>query len=263
MLTQEQRATFEERGVLELRGAVDARVATDLRERVLAFVAERRLEPSGGEAFRAIHAAATAPLMKTLDFEKVWGSAVLAVIDDLLGPGRWHRPKSAGQLLALYYPVAGATWRLPHASWHLDYMAPGAARRLPGVQIFLCVDRIEPRAGATLMACGSHRLIDALRRRNGPAWPGRSAEARKQLQREVPWLRALWSRERDGDAERIATFMERETTFDGVDLRVIEATGDPGDVFVMHPWMLHAASPNCGARARMGLTERIHTLGEA
>jgi ectoine hydroxylase-related dioxygenase (phytanoyl-CoA dioxygenase family) len=263
VLTRSQRTTFEERGVLELRGAVEARVATDLRERVQAFVAERRLEPSGVGVFRAIHAAATAPLMKTLDFEKVWGSAVLAVIDDLLGPGRWQRPKHAGQLLALYSPHAGATWRLPHASWHLDYMAPGAARTLPGVQVFLCVDRIEPRAGATLMACGSHRLIDALRRRNGPAWPGRSADVRKQLQREVPWLRALWSPEGDGDPSRTATFMERETTFDGVDLRVIAAAGDPGDVFVMHPWMLHAASPNCGARPRMGLTERIHRLGEA
>ncbi len=257
MLTAEQRTLFEERGVLELRGAVDPRVVADLRERLLAFVAARKLAPSGSESSHTIHPSATAPVVKALSFEQLWGAAVLEVIDDLLGPGRWHLPKQAGQVLALAYP-SGATWRLPHATWHLDYMAPGAARSLPGVQLFLCVDRIEPRAGATLMASGSHRLIDAIRRRNGPAWPGRSAEVRKQLQREVPWLRELWSRSTDVD--RVARFMERATSFDGVELRVIEATGEPGDVIAMHPWMLHAASPNHGTRPRMGLTERIRTL---
>jgi hypothetical protein len=26
----------------------------------------------------------------------------------------------------------------------------------------------------------------------------------------------------------------------------------------MHPWMVHNLSPNCGARPRLVLTERIH-----
>lgn len=111
------------------------------------------------------------------------------------------------------------------------------------------------------MAAGSHRLIDALRRRSGPDWHGRSGEVRKQLRHEVPWLRELWSR--SDDADRTARFMERTELHDGVSLRVVEATGDAGDVMVMHPWLLHAVSPNCGARPRIALTERIHESDRA
>ena len=34
-------------------------------------------------------------------------------------------------------------------------------------------------------------------------------------------------------------------------------TGEPGDVWLMHPWMLHAPSANCSERPRMVLTERV------
>ena len=40
-------------------------------------------------------------------------------------------------------------------------------------------------------------------------------------------------------------------------LQVVELTGEPGDVWLMHPWMLHAPSANCSERPRMVLTERI------
>ncbi len=243
MLTGEQRTTFEERGVLALRGAVDPSAAAELRERVLAFIAERKLVARASEWGPMILPSATAPLVKTLGFEETWGARARGAIDDLLGPGRWRVPESAGQLLFVIHPSPGATWHLPHGTWHLDYMAPGSARGIPGVQVFLLLDRVESRAGA-------------LRRRNGPAWPGRSADVRKQLRREVPWLRELWSP--SPDADRPARFMERATVFDGVSLRVVEATGEAGDVIVMHPWMLHAVSPNCGARPRIALTERIH-----
>ncbi len=51
--------------------------------------------------------------------------------------------------------------------------------------------------------------------------------------------------------------MEHATAFDGVSLQVVELTGEPGDVFVTHPWLLHAPSANCGELPRMVLTERI------
>jgi hypothetical protein len=132
-------------------------------------------------------------------------------------------------------------------------MAPGALATLPGVQLFVCLDRVEPRAGATVVACGTHRRIDALRRRKGPSWPGRSADVREALKREVPWVRELCSLRAGEDRE--ARFMRS----DG-ELQVVELTGEPGDVWVMHPWILHAPAPNCGARPRMVLTERIRSV---
>lgn len=155
MLTAEQRAGFEGRGFVRLPGAVDACVASSLHERVHAFLAERGLVPDSPEPGFSVTSSVTAAVVEALGFEEVWGTRVVEVIDEILGPGTWHRPKHSGQLLALAYPVRGAVWLLPHKVWHLDYPAPGALRRLPGLQLFLCVDRIDSRGGATLAIAAS------------------------------------------------------------------------------------------------------------
>ena len=51
-------------------------------------------------------------------------------------------------------------------------------------------------------------------------------------------------------ADRIAAFMERETFVEGVPLRVIELTGEPGDMVFCHPVMVHCVAPNRGERPR-------------
>jgi hypothetical protein len=255
VLTPQQQQRFEEQGFLRLPGAVDGAVAAGLRERVRDFLAARRLVPAAPGPLFAVHAGKTAPLVKALGFGETWGPKLLEAVDDLLGPGAWQLPRHAGQLLAISFPNEGREWRLPHKSWHLDYPAPTSLRRSPGVQIFLCVDRVEPRGGATLVASGIHRLVDALRRRCEADWPGRSGQVRRLLQGEVPWLGALLS-ERAGE-DRAARFLAESTLWNGVPLRVAPLTGEPGDVLAVHPWLLHAASPNCGTRPRLVLTERI------
>jgi hypothetical protein len=51
-------------------------------------------------------------------------------------------------------------------------------------------------------------------------------------------------------ADRIAAFMDRETLVDGVPLRVVELTGEPGDMVFCHPVMVHCVAPNRGTRPR-------------
>jgi hypothetical protein len=86
----------------------------------------------------------------------------------------------------------------------------------------------------------------------------RSAEVRKVLRAEVPWFRELCSV--GGGENRISRFLAEATENRGVSLQVVELVGEPGDVYVMHPWMPHNVSPNCGVRPRMAMTERIqHT----
>jgi len=256
VLSPAQRATFEERGLLRLPASVDGRVVGALRERILAHLRARKLVPDPCPPGFAVTPSLTASVVNAHGFEEIWGASVPELLDALLGAGAWHRPKHAGQLLAVTFP-AGTSWQLPHKVWHLDYTAPGALRALPGIQLFLCVDRVAPHAGGTLVVTGTHRLIDALRHREGPAWPGRSAEVRRRLRLEVPWLRELGSL-REGE-DREARFMERPTRCEGAALQVVELCGEPGDVYAMHPWLLHAPSTNCGELPRMVLTERIRT----
>lgn len=255
MLSAEHRKTFDERGIVRLPGTVDAGLAATLRDEVFAWIAARGLAPESPPPGFTINPSQLASVANAHGFEEIWGAGVLSAVDELLGAGAWHAPKHAGQLLSMPYPRRGATWELPHKTWHLDYPAPGAARDIPGVQLFLCVDRVEPRAGGTLVAAGTPRLIDAIRRRAGPEWSGRSADVRRALSREVPWFRELCSL-RPGE-DRVARFVDEASVFDGVSLQVVELSGEPGDVFLMHPWMVHNLSPNCGERPRLVLTERI------
>jgi ectoine hydroxylase-related dioxygenase (phytanoyl-CoA dioxygenase family) len=256
VLSQAQRAEFEERGLLRLPGLVDARVVGALRDRILEHLCERGLVPDPVPSGFIVHPSRTASVARAHGFEEVWGAAVLELLDEMLGRARWQRPKWAGQVLALTFPRHGAVWSVAEKSWHLDYMAPSALRSMPGLQLFLCLDSVERHAGGTLVACGTHRLIDALRRRQGPGWPGRSADVRGRIQAAVPWLRELTTLRANEDRE--ARFMGAPTLHEGIPLQVVELAGEPGDVFAMHPWLLHTAAPNCGARPRMVLTERLH-----
>jgi hypothetical protein len=255
VLSAAQQASFEERGLLHLPGLVPAPRVAALRERILAYFDAHGLVPSSVPPGFAVRPSRTAGLVKALGFAETWTPRVPRLLDSLLGEGAWRMPRCAGQLLAVTYPLPEGVWRLPHQVWHLDYMAPGAVRTLPGSQVFLCVDRVAPRAGGTLVACGTHRLIDALRLRAGPEWPGRSAEVRKRLRAETPWFRALCSLRAGEDRE--ARFMARA---DEAGLQVVELAGEAGDVFVMHPWLLHAPSENQGAAPRLVLTERVRSV---
>ena len=51
-------------------------------------------------------------------------------------------------------------------------------------------------------------------------------------------------------ADRIAAFMDGETVVDGVPLRVVELTGEPGDMVFCHPAMVHCRAPNRGTYPR-------------
>ena len=63
-------------------------------------------------------------------------------------------------------------------------------------------------------------------------------------------------RERDPD-DRIARYLGAETSIDGVPLRVVELTGEPGDIVIMHCDTFHAVAPNRSSAPRMTLTEMI------
>jgi len=42
---------------------------------------------------------------------------------------------------------------------------------------------------------------------------------------------------------------------EGIRVRVVEATGNAGDVCLMHPWMLHNIAMNCSDRPRFMMTQ--------
>ncbi len=55
--------------------------------------------------------------------------------------------------------------------------------------------------------------------------------------------------------------MNRSTTVGGVELRVVEMTGEPGDVYLVHPLILHAPATNCLAVPRIVLLSFVYRNG--
>jgi ectoine hydroxylase-related dioxygenase (phytanoyl-CoA dioxygenase family) len=246
--TSDLRRDFDERGLAVVRGAVEASAVGEMSARIWALLERRRVPRAGAlvtaSRFRSVAEAGT--------FRPLLAPAVRAALDDVLGAGRWRTPQRIGQVL-LHFPNA-ARWELPSRSWHLDHRAPGDAEALPALQVFLVVDPVAPGGGGTLAIEGTHRCIDRVRRLRGPGFAGSSGQLRSAL-REVPWLRELWT-VRD-DEDRAARFVGVRHEHEGIGLRVVEMTGEPGDVFVMHPWLVHAGSPNATDRARVMVTERF------
>lgn len=259
MLTPEQRTQFEQEGFVKLPAAVDPELVAEMRDavwkRAAAVVGVHRDRP---ETWKRVSPRYVRSISKAGGFDAMCSPALRAALDELLGPDGWSKPRQAGQLL-MNEPSPGE-WDVPHKQWHFDFAAPSAAERLPGAQAFVFLDRVEPRGGGTLAIAGIHRLVEQVRRAAGPRYEGRSAELRRDLKRVVPWLRALTTL-RSGE-DRVARFMT-PSDCDGVELRVVEFCGEPGDAVLMHCWLMHAGAPNRGTQPRIVLTERFRRSGSA
>jgi ectoine hydroxylase-related dioxygenase (phytanoyl-CoA dioxygenase family) len=176
---------------------------------------------------------------------------VRTVLDDLMGPGRWAEPAHWGQPLVCF-PTA-APWTLPHRSWHLDGPCEAASRRAMVGRLFLILGPLAPQGGGTVVATGSHRLVEALADAAGETV--HSGEMRQRLAALDPWFAELMTASGAGD--RAGRFMAEPTEVAGVSLRVEEMTGEPGDLYLMHPRALHAGAPNAAVQPRLVLSQFV------
>lgn len=55
--------------------------------------------------------------------------------------------------------------------------------------------------------------------------------------------------------------MKVGAVIDGNEVRVVEMTGEPGDVLLTHPLLLHAPSPNCAQDPRLVLSSTVFRTG--
>lgn len=187
-------------------------------------------------------------------FHAILGQPLCDVADALLGD-RWTADAGFGQLL-VSFPDA-ERWYLPgrEGLWHSDL---GGRRRvddaLPSIRLFAVFGDVPPGGGGTLLVAGSDRMI----MRYVKAHPDveRTLKADVAWNRDIPWLAELTLTERpsepNGEQDRVRQrrFMDTVTDVDGIPAQVVEACGDPGDVYVCAPWTIHCKPPNASNRPR-------------
>jgi hypothetical protein len=139
---------------------------------------------------------------------------------------------------------------VPTRNWHWDNPCELHLDRPGALFVVSFIGSVAPRGGGTLVLSGSPRLLLQQERRLPESQRRDSiARLRERFHRSHPWLMALTGLA-PSPADRIAAFMDTETTVEGVPLRVVELTGEPGDMVFCHPVMVHCVAPNRGARPR-------------
>ena len=173
---------------------------------------------------------------------------VRGVLDDQLGTAAWSPPRDWGRAIVTF-PEPGA-WEVPTRLWHWDNLCDLHIDQPRALFVVSFIGPVAPRSGGTLILSGSPRLLIQQESRIPASQRGGSgASIWERFHRSHPWLMALTG-QAPSPADRIAAFMDENTIVEGVPLRVVELTGEPGDMVFCHPVMVHCRAQNRGARPR-------------
>jgi hypothetical protein len=187
-------------------------------------------------------------------FRALFGEPLRHLADTLLGEG-WTADGGFGQLL-VSFPDA-ERWHLPGRDgfWHSDLGGRQSSDDpLPSIRFFAVFGEVAPGGGGTLLAAGSDQMIMRYVKANPTV--ARTLKADVAWNHDIPWLTELTltelpsERSYEQDEDRRRRFMETITDVDGIPAQVIEACGEPGDVYVCGPWTVHCKPPNAWDRPR-------------
>jgi hypothetical protein len=240
-------AELDRRGVVHLPGFVDRDTAAAVADHAWTLLGRRGVHRDDPRSWPVGRPAKLQFLARADVYRPFTGPALDALADAVLGSGRWVELNRPTPLLS--FPEPGP-WTVPTAGWHIDLPARGPAAPPVALRVLGLVEAVAPGGGGTVAVEGSHELIRRLvAEREGDA--GSSAAARSALCNRHEWFRELTRP--GGDRGRYLGPVE----VDGVTVRVVELTGEPGDAFLLHPWTLHAQAANAAAAVRSMFT---HTL---
>ena len=241
ILSHDQIETFAGDGLLTLKGGLPEDVWKPLADRVQSALMSAGFGDPNVPDVEFKHrrkrvTRALKPHLSAVYTEELNGCASQLMADDAVG-------RHAALLLMTLpgqSPMGTVTqWSIPRQVWHTDaprVSGPG----VPGVIALGFLGQVLAGGGGTLFVAGSHRLLDA---------PGRElrSKAFKKALRKKPYFNVLLG---EDNAER-DRYLAQAHRVDGVDLRVVELTGQPGDVVLADARLLHAPAPNAQSTPRL------------
>ncbi len=171
------------------------------------------------------------------------GPRLIAATDQLLGPHQWHLSTLGGLLTGL--PIHRIEdWKLRTDLWHTDNDPRPYLNDVTELMLFTFYSSVQARGGGTLVLTGSHHLMK-LMKHHLDSYPNM-----RDFTKSHPYLRRL-TNGRPMAPEEARQFMDTATEVYGVDVRVVEFTGEPGDAILCHRALFHAINMNCGSEPRM------------
>ena len=245
-LTETQVSQFERDGFVKLESAFpreSALAAQDfLWERLAAGGVRKDDRTTWAEPMVHLKENYADPMFQVCQTDRLTGA-----IEDLIGRDRWAdkgEPVYWGWWPVNFAVGADKPWTVPTGGWHWDGIQFKHSVDAPdqGLLLLPMFSETGTHGGATLIAAGSHRPVARLLAQHPEGVD--IHEALRLSNATYPWLSALTGRA-GGPEDRVAYFMEQDGQDDtGQPLRVMEATASPGDVYLCHPFLYHAASQN-------------------
>lgn len=186
-------------------------------------------------------------------YRPVASPKLMGAIVQLAGERAARDKQNWGGFGVTFPEKTGDTWNLRDNDWHIDHSAsrPDGLTQVPAsVRVFTFYSHVVPRGGGTLVVEGSHRLVMNFYKTLGPLDRERKKSALEdRFARSHPWLAELAGKIPDR-GDRLRRFMEEREVIDGVPVRVVEMTGEPGDAVLWHPALYHGRSHNCSSVPR-------------
>ncbi|WP_246070445.1 phytanoyl-CoA dioxygenase family protein [Paenibacillus kobensis] len=169
--------------------------------------------------------------------DRVRQRSVYGETDDFPGWGWWPVNFSVGN---------NSSWTVPRDGWHWDGLNFRYYIDTPeqGLVCLCLFSDIGLRGGSTLLVEGSHQLVAKYLALH-PGGVEISEGIRNFLLQHAYFaeLTGLADDNRNAE-ERIDYYMNTIHKIEDTQLRVVESPGNAGDVILLHPFLIHAASPN-------------------
>ncbi|MGW7682596.1 phytanoyl-CoA dioxygenase family protein [Kribbella sp. NPDC054772] len=235
MLTADELDVFERDGIVKLPSAFATDDAARMRDALWRELSARHgMDPGDRSTWTTLRPTGLKTTKSDRRAHAILSPTVRSALDGLLGA--WEEPKNQGQVLVTM--PEGVPWAVPHRQWHTDV---GFETAPDSVKIWALLGDLEPGGGGTPQVAGSHKVIE----RFLTTTDEREFKAvRDQVLRSDPWFRNLTAEQRSVDPMAPADL-------DGLPVRVVELTGQAGDVYLTHPWILHSIAPNAAEAPRM------------
>lgn len=249
-MADEVGTAFRRDGVVILRSAFSDDAAAFLRDQIWRHIEREttvRLNQRSSWKFDGNFG------LRAVESRDIWHAlhanpGVVRALDELFGPDQWAQPGPPQILLT--FP-SSAPWRLP-SGWHIDFGWDLPTQPVYAVKMFALLDTVEPGGGGPLLLHGSHQLMERLCAIHGqPVDPWDKAAATFKSGSHMARLIA-------GGGSR--ELLDEPFEVDGVPLRAVEVTGDPGDVVLTHMQVFHSPSANVSWRPRQMVGNAIRRV---
>jgi Phytanoyl-CoA dioxygenase (PhyH) len=218
---------FVRDGYLAVRGAFDAATAVACRELIWESLRGQGIDARDPDSWPPV--AHIGSLVAEPFTAAGTSPALTAAYDELIGQGRWTPPVNAGGAVVVRFPSPGRA----NSGYHIEgsYDGPGGYRvnirsRARGLLALLLFTDVGPDDAPTRLVCGSHLYVPEFLAPYGE--PGTNADAEF-------WRPSVLCRP------------------------VAHATGQAGDAFLCHPFLIHTATwPHQGTGPRMVAQPAVH-----